>query len=203
MTHEITDLDRIRAAIDIRGKGYQSNAIEAYLWDENIDQCDWSSVQQIIDHLTSATCAHGSFSGMIYTRDILDRLRDPDWVDAIDNALEAFEDAIGEQPTFDTLDLSTLVTFAVDWYACEIASRLRSLGQVSLVAEYADTLDTRPDVIAFDDVSDAEDFIHDRCAEYATQNARRYANGEIVEESYEELFGEMAALYQITVETLT
>jgi len=202
MTHAITDLDFIRAAIDIRGKGYQSNAIEAFIWDDIDESCYWDSVQQIIDHLTSATCANGSFGGMIYTRDILDRLADPDWCEAIDNALEAFEDATGEQPTFDRLDLSTLVTFAVDWYACEIASRLRDLGQVATVIERSDTLDPKPDVVAFEDVSDAEDWVHDRITEYATQNARRYANGEIVEESYEELFEQMAQLYTINVEDL-
>lgn len=203
MTHAITDLDFIRAAIEIRGKGYQSNPIEAFIWDDLDQPHAWNSVQQIIDHLTSATCANGSFSGMIYTRDILDRLADPDWCEAIDNALEAFEDATGEQPTFDRLDLSTLVTFAVDWYAYEIASRLRNLGQVATVIERSDTLDPNPDVVAFEDVSDAEDWVHDRITEYATQNARRYANGEIVEESYEELFQEMAQLYTINVETLS
>ena len=203
MTHAITDLDNLRKAIDIRGKGYQSNPIEAFIWDD-IDQPNaWDSVQQIIDHLTSATCANGSFSGMIYTRDILDRLSDPDWCEAIDNALEAFEDATGEQPTFDRLDLSALVTFAVDWYAYEIASRLRNLGQVATVIERSDTLDPCPDVVAFEDVSNAEDWVHDRITEYATSEARRFADGEIDPDDFDQIFEQMAQLYTINVENLT
>jgi len=149
--HTITDLDRITAALDLTG------AIEHFVWDQLTDGCYWNSVSQIIAQLESAACAHGSWGGMIYTREILDRLSDPQWVDDIDTALEEYADATGE--TFDFLALSETVTFAVDWTAQRLASKLRSLDRVAVVVASVDVMDPSPDVIAFDTVYEAEDWV--------------------------------------------
>lgn len=149
--HTITDLDRITSAIDPTG------AIEFFIWDQLTDGCYWSSIGQIIAQLESASCASGSWSGMIYTRDILDRLSDPQWVDDIDTALEEYVDATGE--TFSFSALSETVTFAVDWVAQRLASRLRSLDRVAVVIACVDAMDPNPDVIAFDTVWEAEDWV--------------------------------------------
>jgi len=149
--HTITDLDRITAALDLTG------AIEHFVWDQLTDGCYWNSVGQIIAQLESAACAHGSWGGMIYTREILDRLSDPQWVDDIDTALEEYADATGE--TFDFSALSETVTFAVDWTAQRLASKLRSLDRVAVVVASVDVMDPSPDVIAFDTVYEAEDWV--------------------------------------------
>jgi hypothetical protein len=151
--HTITDLDRITAAIDPTG------AIEFYIWDQLTDGCYWESVSQIIAQLESAACAHGSWGGMIYTRDILDRLSDPQWVDDIDTAIQEYFNETGE--TFDFSSLSETVTFAVDWVAQRLASRLRGLDRVAVVVASVDAMDPHPDVIAFDTVWEAEGWVED------------------------------------------
>lgn len=149
--HTITDLDRITSAIDPTG------AIEFYIWDQLTDGCYWSSVSQIIAQLESSSCANGSWGGMTYTRDILDRLSDPQWVDDIDTAIQEYFNETGE--TFDFSALSETVTFAVDWVASNLASRLRSLDRVAVVVASVDAMDPNPDVIAFDTVWEAEDWV--------------------------------------------
>lgn len=151
--HTITDLDRITAAIDPTG------AIEFFIWEQLTDGPYWSSVSQIRNQLESASCANGSWGGMIYTRDILDRLSDPQWIDDIDTALEEHLDETGE--SFEFSCLSDTVTFAVDWVAQRLASRLRGLDRVAVVIACVDVMDPNPDVIAFDTVWEAEDWIED------------------------------------------
>lgn len=151
MTYRITDLDRITAAIDPTG------AIETYLWDELTDGAYWDSIGQIIRQLEMASCAAGSWNRMIYTRDILNCLADPQWQDDIDDALADWREYTGESP--DITDLSSMVTFAVDHVAFNLASKLRRLDQVAVVTAYADSCDPSPDVIAFDTVWEAEDWV--------------------------------------------
>ena len=97
----ITDLKFIEDALDLKGP------IEEMLWEELDQPHAWESVGQIAAQLESASCAAGSWSEMIYTRDILDKLSDPKWVDAIDEAIAQYEDATGEQPTFSPTAPST------------------------------------------------------------------------------------------------
>lgn len=152
----ITDLKFIEDAINPTG------AIESYLWEELDQPHAWETVGQIIAQLESASCAAGSWSDMIYTRDILDKLSDPKWVQDIEDAVAEYEDATGETPTFDPyggFSLSAVVTFAVDWVAHRLASRLRSLDHVAVVVAASDSCDPLPDVIAFESVWEAEDFV--------------------------------------------
>ena len=154
----ITDLDRIRDALDIKGP------IEQMIWDELDQPHAWETVGQIASQLEGASCAAGSWSDMIYTRDILDKLSDRAWVDAIDEAIAQFEDATGEHPTFSPygpFNLAAVVTFAVDWVSSELAHRLRGLDRVAVVVAASDTLDPHPDVIAFDTLWEAEDWVAD------------------------------------------
>lgn len=157
MRTAITDLKFIEDALNLIGP------IEEMIWEELDQPHAWESVGQIAAQLESASCSAGSWSEMIYTRDILEKLRDPKWVEAIEDAVAAFEDATGESPVFDPygsgFSLSAVVTFAVDWVASELAHRLRSLDRVAVVIAKADHLDPFPDVIAFESVWEAEDFV--------------------------------------------
>ena len=147
----ITDLDHITEALDITG------AIESYIWDELTDGNYWHSVEDIARQLETASCANGSWNQMIYTRDILNRLSNSDWQYGIDDALESYADATGEAPDITTLE--SAVMFAVDWTASTLAHKLRHIGQVWVVTASVDTLDPSPDVIAFTDVSEAQDWV--------------------------------------------
>jgi hypothetical protein len=152
----ITDLDRIASALNITG------AIEQMIWDELDTPHAWDSIGQIAAQLESASCAAGSWNEMIYTRDILDKLSDPQWVQDIDDAIAQYEDTTGEHPMFSPygpFNLAAVVTFAVDWVAGELAHRLRSLERVAVVTAASDSLDPFPDVIAFESVWEAEDFV--------------------------------------------
>ena len=151
MTRTITDLDRITLALDPTG------AIETYLWDELTDGNYWHSIEDIARQLESASCANGSWNGMIYTRDIYTRLSDPQWCDDIDQTIDDFCDATGESP--DLTSLESVVTFAVDQTASNLAHRLRSLDSVAVVTAAIDSLDPSPDVIAFADVAEAQDWV--------------------------------------------
>ena len=158
MQNEITDFDRLTLELDPTG------AIESHIWDD-LMSCKWDEVSQIVSQLESASCSAGSWSDMIYTRDILDKLADPQWVSDIDEAIAEYVDATGETPTFDPygsgFELSHTVTFAVDWVAHRLADKLRNLGRVAVVTAASDSLDPFPDRIAFPSESEAVDWVAD------------------------------------------
>ena len=94
MKNAITDLESITQALNLSGP------IESYLWDELTDGYSWDSIDSIASQLESASCAAGSWNDLIYTRDILDKLADSDWLNAIEQAVDDFGDATGESPDF-------------------------------------------------------------------------------------------------------
>lgn len=158
MQNEITDLTRITLELDPTG------AIESYIWDE-MTGCKWASLESIVSQLEMASCSAGSWGEMIYTHDILDKLADPQWVQDIEEAIAEYEDATGEAPTFDPygsgFSLSATVTFAVDWVAQRLASRLRHMGSVAVVTVASDSLDPFPERIAFPSEWEAAEWVAD------------------------------------------
>ncbi len=156
MKNAITDLESITQALNLSGP------IESYLWEELTDGNYWDSIDSIASQLESASCAAGSWNDLIYTRDILDKLSDSDWLNAIEQAVEDYGDAIGESPDFihyGSFSLSNVVTFAVDWVASELAHKLRSLDSVWLVTAAVDSLDPSPEVIALATESEAVEWV--------------------------------------------
>jgi hypothetical protein len=159
MQKVITNLDFLKDTLDITG------AIENFLWDE-IAECEWDSVESLIDQLEMASCNAGSWSGMIYTHDILERFQDRKWVNDIEQAIEDYQDATGEIPNFGKpFDLSSLVTFAVDWTASELASRMRCNGHAYVVTYAIDTLDPKPVRVAFFEEYQAQEWIDQEVTE--------------------------------------
>ena len=191
--HTITDIDRITSALDLTG------AIEHYIWDQMTDGCYWESVGQIIAQLESAACAHGSWGDLIYTRDILDKLADRRWVDDIDTALEEYADATGE--SFEFSCLSDTVTFAVDWVAQRLASKLRSLDRVAVVVASVDAMDPNPDVIAFDTVWEAEDWVAEE-VERRVQYQVDHSPHPVTEDDREAMTENEIMLFELTEEAL-
>jgi hypothetical protein len=164
MQNEITDITEIRDAILMQFSG---NAIVEHIVDEFICDGNYSDVDSLITDLEMAHCAAGSFSGMIYTQDILDRLSDSQWRNAIEQAIEDYTDATGESPEFDRdamgypsgFHLENLVTFAVDWMSNEIASFLRYQGQFYIVTQAVDSLDPSPERKVFLCEYEAQEYI--------------------------------------------
>ena len=189
----ITDLTHITEALDITG------AIETYLWEELTDGNYWHRVGDIARQLESASCANGSWNQMIYTRDILDRLSDPQWQDDIDDALANFWDETGESPEITSLE--SVVTFAVNQTSSNLAHRLRTLDIVTIVSASVDTLDPSPDVLAFADVSDAEDWVSDE-VERRVQYQVDHSPYSVTEADREAMTGAEFALFTITEESL-
>ena len=158
MENAITDLESITHALNLSGP------IETYLWDELTDGNYWDSIESIASELESASCSAGSWGDLIYTRDILDKLSDRDWLNAIERAVDDYSDATGESPNFThngPFCLSNVVTFAVDWVANELAHKLRSLDSVWIVTVAADSLDPNPEIIALATESEALDWINE------------------------------------------
>lgn len=193
MTHTITDLDRITEALDPTG------AIETYIWDELTDGSYWDSIEAIARQLETAACVNGSWNQMIYTRDILAKLYDDQWQDDIDAAIEGFTDATGDSP--DITSLESAVTFAVDWTASTLAHRLRYLDRVAVVTASVDSLDPSPDVIAFADVSDAQEWVHEEI-ERRVQHQVEHSPYAVTEADREAMTEAEAALFTITEESI-
>jgi hypothetical protein len=164
MQNEITDTSEIESAIRMQ---FDKNPIAEYIVDEFLSDDKYSDVDSLITNLEMAHCAAGSFPGMIYTQDILDRLSDSDWRNAIEQAIEDYTDAIGESPSLDRdsmgyysgFHLENLVTFAVDWVSNEIASFLRYQGQFYIVTQSVDSLDPSPERKAFLCEYEAQDYV--------------------------------------------
>jgi hypothetical protein len=198
MQNEITDTSEIESAIRFQ---FDKNPIAEYIVDEFLSDDKYSDVDSLITNLEMAHCAAGSFPGMIYTQDILDRLSDSEWRNAIEQAIEDYTDAIGESPSFDRdsmgyfsgFHLENLVTFAVDWMSNEIASFLRSNGNFYIVTQSVDSLDPSPERKAFLCEYDAQDYVSESLQhrmDYIVQHSP-YAIDESEYESLEEQESEL------------
>jgi|5_EtaG_2_1085323.scaffolds.fasta_scaffold14729_3 hypothetical protein len=199
MLKAITDLSRITEAMAITGP------IEDYIWEELTDGCEWDSIESIANQLELASCAAGSWSDMIYYCDIEKKLGDSDWREAIGKAVDSYQDCTGESPNFNQnglgFDLYQVVTFAVDWTAQELASRLRGLERVAVATVAQDSLDSDPDVIAFDTEWEAQDWMYEEI-ERRVQHCVDHSPYAVSEEERESMFEVEAHLVTITEERL-
>jgi hypothetical protein len=94
-------------------------------------------------------------------------LSDPQWVEDIESAFADYEDNTGEAFDFNAVggfSLSNTVTFAVDWVAQQLASKLRYLDRVAIVTAASDFMDPSPERIAFSTVWEAEDWVAEEVA---------------------------------------
>jgi len=206
MQNEMTDIQEIIDAIKLQ---FDNNAIVEYLIDDHITQGRYNSVDSLITDLEMAHCAAGSFSGMVYTQDILDLLADPAWRDAIEQAFEDYADATGESPDIDRdamgyssgFRLANIVTFAVDWMSNEVASFLRSNGRFYIVTQAVDSLDPSPERKVFLDEYEAQDYVSESLSQrmdYIVQ----HSPCSVSEQEYEELQEQELALINIEQESV-
>lgn len=189
----ITDLDRITDAMDLTGP------IEHMLWDQIDQPHAWDRIEQIAQQLESASCASGSWNGMIGTADILEKLSDSDWQDYINQALADWHYNTGE--FYEAEDLESLVTFAVDQTAWNLACKLRRLDRVAVVTAAVDSMDPNPDVIAFDTVYEAEDWITEE-VQNRVQYRVDHSPYTVTEEDLEEWTEEEYCNFTITEESI-
>lgn len=189
------NMEYVKLAIDPTG------AIENYLWEE-LESYDFDSVESLISHLERNSAAHGSWSGMIYTRDILERYQDEQWVNDIEDSIEGYLDAVGEMPDFGkNFSLCNFVTFAVDWTASNLASRIRSHGNAYVVTYAIDSLDPNPTRVAFLNESECDDWINDNLAE-RVQHIVDHSLQVISEEELEQIRESELALIHIETESI-
>ena len=116
MTNE--EMKELERRLDLTG------AIEAYLWDELNDGDAWASPEMILGKLRQAQCINGSWGGLIYTKDVLAKLADDQWQDAIDEALSEITDC-DQAPRI--LSLGELVWRVVDHTAAGMGHRLGAI----------------------------------------------------------------------------
>lgn len=134
-------IENLQTVIDAMFLTREPNAIEQEIIDQFFGDSYYSDLESLARQLEMAHCAAGSFSGLIYTRDILDKLKDEDWQAVIIEACEEYLDATGETVTLSNSlyghqdTLSSLVTFAVDWTCQNMASRLRAAGPFYVVTD--------------------------------------------------------------------
>jgi hypothetical protein len=126
---------------------------------------EFDSVRNLIRHLDMASCASGTWSGLIYTSDIESKLADSEWREAIDSALEEYSDETGESYAPQAPNaLEELVRFAVDHYASDLAHRLQHEADgegVYIVTIAQDSLDPSPEHIAFFGEAEALEYAQD------------------------------------------
>jgi hypothetical protein len=206
MQNEITDITDITDAIRFQ---FDGNAIAEYLIDEHITQAEYSDVKSLITDLEMAHCAAGSFSGMIYTQDILDRLSDSAWRNAIEQTVEDYTDETGESPTFDRdsmgyysgFHLENLVTFAVDEMSNEIARFLRYQGRFYIVTQSVDSLDPSPERKVFLDEYEAQEYVSESL-QYRMDYIVQHSPYAIDESEYESLEEQESELIRMDMESV-
>jgi hypothetical protein len=206
MQNALTDITEIRAAIRMQ---FEGNAIVDYILDEFLCDGNYSDVDSLITDLEMAHCAAGSFNGMIYTKDILDRLSDSDWRNAIEQAVEDYADATGEFPSFDRdamgypsgFHLENLVTFAVDWFSNEIASFLRYQGQFYVVTQAIDSLDPSPERKVFLCEYDAQEYVSESIS-HRMDHIVQHSPYAIDESEYESLEEQESELIRLEMESV-
>jgi hypothetical protein len=128
--------------------------IQSHICDMMEDN-EYSDVKSLVADLQQAHWAAGSFN-MIYNWEIEDRLNRPEWREAINKALDAYQDATGE--TFGISTLSDALTMAIDWVSNDLSYLVDSV-RYWLVTEAVDSLDPSPDQYLFTSEQEALDHV--------------------------------------------
>ena len=164
---------------------YGKNAIREYIAQE-LKEMEFETLRQVTDQLYSAACAHGSWSGVIYNRDIDEKISDKAWRDAIEEALDDYQDNFGEPFAFQ--NFSQALWFAIEFEAQRFAMYLEHADNACTVVCAIDSLDPNPERIAFLNTSAAEDFLSDeveRRVDYIAQHATEVVTEEEWNSFYE------------------
>ena len=128
--------------------------IQSHICDMMEDN-EYNDVKSLVADLQQSHWASGSFN-LIYNWEIEDRLNRPGWREAIDKALDAYQDATGE--TFGISTLSDALTMAIDWVANDLSHLVDSVSYW-LVTEAVDSLDPSPDQYLFTTEQEALDHV--------------------------------------------
>jgi hypothetical protein len=119
---------------------------------------EYNDVKSLVADLQQSRWESGSFN-LIYNWEIEDRLNRPEWREAIDQALEAYQDATGE--TFVRINrLSDALILALDWVSSDLSYLVESV-RYWLVTESVDSMDPWPDQYLFTTEQEALDHVSD------------------------------------------
>jgi hypothetical protein len=164
---------------------YGRNPIRDYI-EQELNDMQFSTLRQVVDHLQSAACAHGSWSGVIYNRDIEEKLNCPRWRLAIEEALAEYEDVTGEQYCFN--EFSQALWFAIEFEAQRFAMYFEHAELARVVTLAVDSCDPNPERIAFLDCQEADDFAAEeitRRVDFIVQHSPEALSEEEVEQLHE------------------
>lgn len=164
---------------------YGANPIREYIAEE-LSGMEFETLRQVVDQLHSAACAHGSWSGVIYNRDIEEKLNNPRWRKAIEEALEDYADCTGEQYCFN--EFSQALWFAIEYEAQRFAMYLEDAHAARIVTCAIDSLDPNPEKIAFLSYQEAEEFVAEEIArrvEHIVQHSQYAISEDELEALYE------------------
>lgn len=158
----------------------------------------WPDIQSVTRQLAMASCSAGSWGGVIYTRDIQEKLKDSDWFDSINRAIEDYQQGTGDLPKFESAE--SMVTFAVDQAAFRVLRCLEGLEEVFVVECSADSLDTSPDCIAFTTEWEATDFVADEVQRRVSYMSEHSAQT-VTEQDLQDWEEQESQLVRLTVQT--
>ena len=128
--------------------------IQSHICDMMEDN-EYRDVKSLVADLQQAHWAAGSFN-LIYNWEIENCLNRPEWREAIDKALDAYQDATGE--TFGINTLSDALVMALDWVSNDLSYLVESV-RYWLVTELVDSMDPSPDQYLFTTEQDALDHV--------------------------------------------
>ena len=128
--------------------------IQSHICDVMEDN-EYNDVKSLVADLQQAHWAAGSFN-LIYNWEIENCLNRPEWREAIDKALDAYQDATGE--TFGINTLSDALVMALDWVSNDLSYLVDSV-RYWLVTESVDSMDPSPDQYLFTTEQDALDHV--------------------------------------------
>jgi hypothetical protein len=181
--------------------GRTPNAIVEYICDLHAYD-KWDSVSGFIRQLEMASCASGSFGAdTIYTHLMREKLASCDWLNAIEEAMESYADATGESPDIfrDNGEPSNLVSFAVDWWAQEIAGYLNGFSHAYVaVLDAGEVWEERH---AFLYESEADDLVSEAFRS-RMESEVQHATETLTDEQWQEMEEQLQASYHVQHERL-
>lgn len=118
---------------------------------------EYDSADSLVKDLQLAHYSAGSF-GLIYTYELQNCLNREDWRDAIDEVLEEYFDATGEN--FKIERLADALVLALDWISDSLSYRIESV-RYWLVTEAVDSMDPSPEQYLFPTEEEALDHVSD------------------------------------------
>lgn len=153
---------------------------------EYLQDMEFEDIRNLMLQVASARACDGSW-GLVYTAELDKMMTRPEWVDAVN----AFADKYLEWYCEDYIFTGTgkLIWDAIEGEARLFLMWLQDNIQPAMVTMRADTMDTKPDRVAFTSRSEAEDFYYeeiDRRVQWRVDHSQEVVSDDEREAMWEE-----------------